>query len=232
LRQETRSTTLSESRNDGAQRLISVVVVDDDAKFRTALSKLLQSYGFDVVGAAPDGDRALELVPAETPDVVLMDLAMPGLSGVETTRRLAVTAPASAVLVLTHSADAVEVVDAMVAGASGYVLKGTPPESLVADIRAAAEGECVMSAAIKRKLFGALAVNRDPSELPAASLLLSKRELEVLTMIADGKQNSEIARELVLSPYTVRNHISKLLRKLQLENRTQAAGYAARHGLG
>ena len=207
---------------------ISVVIVDDDDSFRTALSEVLESHGLHVAGTAPDGKEAVRLVETVAPDVVLMDLAMPGLSGVETTRRLAAAFPATTVLILAISSDEKEVVQAMMAGASGYLVKGTPPASLVADIRAAAEGECVMSAAIAAKLFGSFVEYGDP---PAASAQLSKREVEILTMIADGKQNADIAKALVISPYTVRNHISNVLHKLQVENRTQAASYAARHGI-
>jgi DNA-binding NarL/FixJ family response regulator len=208
---------------------LSVVLVDDDENFRKGIAAVLATYGLSVAGEAGDGEEALRVVAEVAPDVVLMDLAMPRLGGVDATRRLAQLAPASAILILATSSDEREVVQAMIAGASGYVLKGTPPSSLVADIRAAAEGECVMSASIAARLFGALPENE---AVPVLSAALSKREIEILGMIASGKQNSDIAELLVISPYTVRNHISNLLRKLQLQNRTQAATYAARHGLG
>lgn len=207
---------------------LSVVLVDDDENFRKGIAAVLATYGLSVAGEARDGEEALRVVAEVAPDVVLMDLAMPLLGGVDATRRLAQLAPASAILILATSSDEREVVQAMIAGACGYVLKGTPPSSLVADIRAAAEGECVMSASIAARLFGALPENE---AVPVLSAALSKREIEILGMIASGKQNSDIAQLLVISPYTVRNHISNLLRKLQLQNRTQAATYAARHGL-
>jgi two-component system, NarL family, response regulator LiaR len=207
---------------------LSVVLVDDDENFRKGIAAVLATYGLTVAGEARDGEEALRVVAEVAPDVVLMDLAMPLLGGVDATRRLAQLAPASAILILATSSDEREVVQAMIAGACGYVLKGTPPSSLVADIRAAAEGECVMSASIAARLFGALPENE---AVPVLSAALSKREIEILGMIASGKQNSDIAQLLVISPYTVRNHISNLLRKLQLQNRTQAATYAARHGL-
>ena len=210
---------------------VSVVIVDDDDSFRTALSELLASHGLEVVGTASDGETALAIVHALAPDVVLMDVGMPGLSGVETTRQLASAVPDSAVLMLTSSDDAADVVAAMVGGACGYVLKGTPPESLAANIRAAAGGDCVMSALIASQVFRALTKQRPSVDVPVSAVPLSKREREILAMVADGKQNSEIATALVLSPYTVRNHISRLLRKLQVHNRAEAAGYAARHGL-
>jgi DNA-binding NarL/FixJ family response regulator len=159
------------------------------------------------------------------PDVVLM----PGLAAVATTTRLAELAPSTAVLILATSANQEEIVDAMLAGACGYVLKGIPPPSLVADIRAAAAGGCVMSAAIAASLFGSPLESRARESL---AKILSARELEILAMIADGKNNADIAELLVISRYTVRNHVSNVLRKLELENRTQAATYAARHGIG
>jgi NarL family two-component system response regulator LiaR len=212
-------------------RSVSVLVVDDDDRFRAGLTEVLEAHGVRVAGEAPNGKQALRLVESAAPDVVLMDLVMPGLSGVETTRRLVEADPDVRVLILAMSSDETEVVEAMIAGACGYVVKGTPPASLVADIRAAAEGDCVMSASVAAKVFGSFVTRRDGQPAPAASSLLSKRELEILTLIANGKQNIDIAKALVISPYTVRNHISSLLRKLQLENRTQAAGYAARHRL-
>jgi DNA-binding NarL/FixJ family response regulator len=215
--------------NPARERVLSVVIVDDDDAFRAGLGEMLTAYGLQVAGTAASGSEALELVPSVSPEVVLMDLAMPLMTGVEATRKLAIAAPDVNVLILTLSEEQEEVLDAMFAGACGYVLKGTPPASLVADIRAAAEGDCVMSTSVAAKVFASF-VRRQPGQSPSTPL--SKRELEVLRMIADGKPNSEIAKTLVISPYTVRNHISNLLRKLQLENRTQAARYAARHGLG
>jgi DNA-binding NarL/FixJ family response regulator len=228
LRSKARSTAPSAGRRRARAREISVFIVDDDDAFRTGLSEVLVAHGLHVAGTAADGKQALDLVPAVSPDVVLMDFSMPGLSGVETTRQLRAAVPTTDVLMLTISGDEDKVVDAMIAGACGYVLKGTSPASLVADIHAAAEGDCVISTSIAAKLFQSSARRRF-ARVPSA--LLSERELEILTMIADGKRNSEIAEVLVLSRYTVRNHISNVLRKLQLENRTQVAGYAARHGL-
>jgi DNA-binding NarL/FixJ family response regulator len=217
--------------DDGARGTISLVIVDDDGPFRAALSELLGSHGLHVAGTASDGEQALRVVETVAPDLVLMDLVMPGLSGVETTRRLAAAVPDTAVLILAMSSDETEVIEAMIAGACGYVVKGTPPASLIADIRAAAEGECVMSASVAAKVFASFVERSSVQASGDASKLLSKRELEILTLIANGRQNSDIAKALVISPYTVRNHISSVLRKLQLENRTQAARYAARHGI-
>jgi DNA-binding NarL/FixJ family response regulator len=208
-----------------ARPTVSVVIVNDDAPFRTALGGVLALDGIEVVGQVASDGNALRVVTELAPDVVLM----PGLGAVETTTRLAELTPSTAVLILATSADEGEVIDAMLAGACGYVLKGTPARSLAANIRAAAAGGCVMSAAIAATLFGSALETRARESL---SKILSTRELEILALIADGKNNTDIAQQLVISPYTVRNHVSNVLHKLELENRTQAATYAARHGIG
>lgn len=210
----------------------TVVVVDDDNSFRAALSALLEQSGFNVVGEAGSGETAVSRVAETAPDVVLMDLQMPGVSGLEATRMIAKSSPRSAVLVLTVSADGEDVVDALIAGACGYLVKGTTPKALIAGIEAAARGETMISAEVASKLFGRLRTAK-PELAPGAPSIstLSAREIEVLRLIANGKPNEDIATQLVISPFTVRNHISNLLRKLQLENRTQAAAYAIRQGL-
>ena len=212
---------------------ITVFVVDDHDGFRTGLNTLLTDYGFEVVGDAADGETAVALVESTAPDVVLMDLQLPRISGLEATRRILASSPASAVLMLTVSAEEADVVEALIAGASGYLVKGTSPETVVAGIHAAARGETLMSAEVASRVFARLrteaTVARSADEVPIS--YLSTRELEILRLLASGKPNDEIARELVISPFTVRNHVSALLRKLQVLNRTQAAAYAIRHGL-
>jgi DNA-binding NarL/FixJ family response regulator len=211
---------------------ITVLVVDDHDGFREGLRALLTDQGFDVVGDAHDGETALALVEALAPDVVLMDLQMPGLSGLETTRRIANASPATAVMILTVSAAEGDVVEALLNGGAGYLVKGTSPEGVVAGIRAAARGESLISAEVASRLFARLRVDgATPAIDDPPTSLLSAREIEILRLIASGKQNDDIANQLVISPFTVRNHISNLLRKLHLENRTQAAAYAARQGL-
>jgi DNA-binding NarL/FixJ family response regulator len=162
---------------------------------------------------------------------VLMDLQMPGLPGLEAARRIAASAPEIAVLILTVSADGEDVADAMIGGARGYLVKGTSPEALVAGIQAVARGEWMLSAEVASTLFARL--REKPSGRPDALPIsvLSAREIQILRLLASGRHNEDIAAELVISPFTVRNHISSLLRKLRLENRTQAAAYAVRHGL-
>jgi len=159
-----------------------------------------------------------------------MDLQMPGLSGSETALRLREVAPASRVLMLTISGVDEDVLEAMLAGASGYLVKGTPPEALVAAIRAVAAGAALLSPGIATKLLGRIRVDAAAPPRPGPAIL-SERELEVLELIARGKPNAEIARTLYLSPNTVRNHISNILSKLQISNRTEATAYAIRSGL-
>ncbi len=209
-----------------------VVLVDDHDLFRTGLVTLLSEQGVHVVGEAATGESALRLVHDVAPDVVVMDLNMPGISGVEATREITTVAPRTRVVVLTISADDHDVVDAVMAGACGYLLKDSSIQQLIAGIRAAAAGESLISPQIAGKvlqLLRARTTSGDKAEAMATTL--SDRELEVLKLIANGKDNAEIARELFISPKTVKNHISNILMKLQIENRIQAAVYAVRSGL-
>jgi two-component system, NarL family, response regulator LiaR len=230
-----RADTTESARGRGPQEAteaITVLVVDDHDGFRIGLMEMLTAHGFEIVGHAGDGETALGLVEELAPNVVLMDLQMPRLNGIETTQRIAESSPASAVLILTVSAQGEDVVDAMLAGACGYLLKGTTSEALAAGIQAAARGEWMISAPVAAKLVARLRADdakRSGDTSPMA--FLSARELQILGLLATGRHNEDIAEQLTISPFTVRNHISNLLRKLQVDNRTQAAAYAIRHGL-
>jgi DNA-binding NarL/FixJ family response regulator len=208
------------------------LVVDDHDLFRTGLKNLLEEQGVNIVGEAPNGQTALRLVNDLAPDVVIMDLNMPGLTGVETTRQLAGIAPLTRVVVLTISADDDDVMDAVMAGACGYLLKDSSIQDLIAGISAAAAGESLISPQIAAKVLQRLRA-QSSSEDAAATIRaeLSDREIEVLKLIANGKDNAQIARELFISPKTVKNHISNILMKLQIDNRIQAAVYAVRSGI-
>ncbi|HXV57700.1 MAG TPA: response regulator transcription factor [Gaiellaceae bacterium] len=209
-----------------------MLLVDDHDLFRTGLRSLLEEQGIQVVGEAENGRAALRLVAELAPDVVIMDLKMPELTGVETTRQISTIAPLSRVVVLTISADDEDVMDAVMAGACGYLLKDSSIDQLIAGIHAAAGGESLISPQIAAKLLQRLrSQTADAVAARAIRTELSERELEVLRLIANGKDNAEIARELVISPKTVKNHISNILMKLQIENRIQAAVYAVRSGL-
>jgi DNA-binding NarL/FixJ family response regulator len=209
-----------------------VLLVDDHDLFRSGLRSLLEEQGLQVAGEADNGQTALRLVSELAPDVVVMDLNMPGLTGVETTRQLTGIAPHTRVVVLTISVDDEDVMDAVMAGACGYLLKDSSIDELIAGIRAAAGGESLISPHIASKLLQRLrAQTADVAAARTIRTELSERELEVLRLIAIGKDNAEIARELFISPKTVKNHISNILMKLQIENRIQAAVYAVRSGI-
>ena len=211
---------------------IRVVIVDDHDLFRTGLKNLLEEQGVQVIGEAANGRDALRLVSELAPDVVIMDLNMPGISGVDTTRQLAAVAPLARVVVLTISADDDDVMNAVLAGACGYLLKDSSIQDLVAGIIAAAAGESLISPQIASKVLRRL--RSQTSHVDAAETIrteLSDREIEVLKLIANGKDNAQIAGDLHISPKTVKNHISNILMKLQIDNRIQAAVYAVRSGI-
>jgi DNA-binding NarL/FixJ family response regulator len=211
---------------------LRVLVVDDHDLFRTGLRNLLEEQGVNVVGEAANGETAIRLASELAPDVAIMDLNMPGLSGVETTRKLAGVVPLTRVVVLTISADDEDVMDAVMAGACGYLLKDSSIQDLITGIRAAASGESLISPQIAAKVLQRLR-SQSTSEDAAATIRaeLSEREIEVLKLIANGKDNAQIARDLFISPKTVKNHISNILMKLQIDNRIQAAVYAVRSGI-
>jgi DNA-binding NarL/FixJ family response regulator len=214
----------------GRREEIRVLLVDDHALFRAGLSALISEEGFEVVGQASSGPEGIELARELAPDVVIMDLNMPGMSGVEATCALAAQAPASRVVVLTVSGDEASVTEAVLAGACGYLLKDADVDDILAAIRAAAAGESWISPRVAGALLER--VRRGGGERsPATEPGLSDRELEVLRLIAQGKENTEIASELFMSPKTAKNHVSSILAKLQLQNRIQAAVYAVRRGL-
>ena len=208
---------------------VRVLVVDDDEDFRNGLAELLTLHGLDVVATARDARDAIDVSRMLRPDVVLMDVEMPGANGIEATPALLRVCPEAKVVMLTVSGDGSDVLEALLAGATGYLVKGTEPAALVAGIRAAAAGDALLSPGLAAKLLG-----RVQAAAPVAAregAVLSERELDVLRLLAAGKANNDIARELFLSPYTVRNHISSILAKLQIANRTEAAAYAIRRGL-
>jgi two-component system NarL family response regulator len=211
---------------------ITVVVADDHAMFRRGLRELLQEQGLTVLGEASTGKGAYELAGALAPDIVVMDLHMPIMSGVEATRRIAEVAPSTRVLVLTVSASEDDVVDAILAGANGYLLKDAKVADILAGIRAALVGDTMISPAIATQLVERLKGHEARREAePEVAAELSERELDVLRLLAEGKDNVEIGAELFISPRTVKNHISNILHKLRIENRIQAAVYAVKRGI-
>lgn len=209
---------------------VRVVVADDHAFFRDGLRLALASAGeIDVVGEAGDGAAALDLVADLRPDVVLMDLEMPGLSGVEATRQVVATGSRTAVVVLTMSRDYEAVAAALSAGARGYVVKGADRTTVVEAVRAAARGEAVFGADVADAVL-ALAT-RPPAAVAPPFPELSDRERDVLAGVGRGLTNSVIAGQLFLSPKTVRNMVSAILAKLGVTDRHQAGALARQAGL-
>jgi DNA-binding NarL/FixJ family response regulator len=207
-----------------------VIVVDDQELFRDGVIGLLEERCIQVFGQAGLAADAIRLAQEAGPCVVLMDLSLPGMSGIEAIQRLTAVAPLARVLVLTVFVDDQHIIDALLAGACGYVLKDESIEQIVDGIRAAARGESLISPRIASRLVRRL---REPDEMKQAVTgdALTPRELQVLELLARGSANSEIAQALYLSQHTVKNHVSTILMKLQVENRIQAAVRAVRCGL-
>jgi DNA-binding NarL/FixJ family response regulator len=204
-----------------------VIVVDDHELFRAGLISVLEERGIEVVAEAALASDALDLVSEHKPDVVLMDLSMPGMPGIEATRRLTTARPPIRVVVLTVVDAGQNVMDALLAGASGYLLKDAPIDQIVDGIFAAARGDSVLSPAIASLLVRRLCepADTEPS-LPDPEF--TERQLEVLELLARGISNQEIAKALFLSEHTVKNHVSSILLKLEVANRIQAAVRAVR----
>jgi NarL family two-component system response regulator LiaR len=206
--------------------VISVLIADDHPFVRHGLRTYLETLDdMDVVGEAADGTEAVELAAQLLPDVVLMDLVMPELDGIEATRRIKDASPATRVIALTSFDDDEKVFPAIKAGAAGYLLKDVRPAELAEAVRKASRGEALLAPSVAARLMHEVAGERaEPSGL-------TDRELDVLRLIARGLPNKQIAAELVVSEKTVKTHVSNILAKLHLADRTQAALYAVREGL-
>jgi DNA-binding NarL/FixJ family response regulator len=209
---------------------IKVVVIDDHVLFRSGLRELLHQEEIQVVGEASTAEAGLEVIERHSPNVVVMDLSLPRMSGHEAIRQIAAIAPDTQVLVLTISAEETDVTDAVLAGACGYLLKDASVEDIVAGVRAAAIGDSMVSPRMATALLRQLRGHRRNDARPKIDSL-STREREVLRLVVEGKDNAAIAGELFISPYTVKNHISNILLKLKVENRLQAAVCAVRDSL-
>jgi DNA-binding NarL/FixJ family response regulator len=209
--------------------LIRILIADDHTLFRDGLRALFNSLGdIEVVGEAASGAQAISQAEQLQPDVVLMDIQMPGVNGIEATRQIVGTSPHIGVIVITMFEDDDSVFAAMRAGARGYVLKGADQVEMLRVIRTVAQGEALFGAPIAARLMNFFAAPRPPQVFPE----LTEREREVLNLIAQGHNNGEIARQLVINVKTVRNHVSNIFSKLQVADRAQAIIRARDAGFG
>ena len=210
-------------------RNLRILIVDDHAIVREGQRALIETEpGMEVVGEASDGIQAVEMTHSLQPDVVLLDLVMPRKGGLEAIREIKKQDPQACILVLTSFAEDENVYAAIKAGAQGYLMKDASPQDILAAIHQAHRGEPSMTPSIAQKLMREL---QRSSDLPPSEEPLTAREVEVLKLLAQGLQNKEIAEELVISERTVSTHVSNILTKLHLANRTQAALYALKEGL-
>jgi DNA-binding NarL/FixJ family response regulator len=210
----------------------TVLLVDDQAVVRTGLRMILELGGIDVVGEAGDGEEAVAAAEALAPDVVLMDLRMPGTDGVEATRRIVASGSRSRVIVLTTFDVDQHVVDALRAGAAGFLLKDVTADGLVGAVTRAAAGEPVLAPEVLSRVMGHFALRPPlPGSLPRGFDELSEREREILALIGAGRSNAEIAAELVISMATVKTHVRHVFAKLDVRDRVQAVVLARDAGL-
>jgi DNA-binding NarL/FixJ family response regulator len=210
---------------------IRVLLAEDHALFRRGLRELLDAAGLSVIGEASDGTTAVRLTRELRPDVVVMDLHMPRMDGIDATNEIMKAERPPVVLVLTVSTTNDDVLDAIAAGASGYLLKDAAADEIVNAVRDASAGRSSLSPSIAGAVVRRARERSVGSERPDDLLTLSARETEILRLVAQGRDNTEIAQELYLSPSTVKNHVSSILEKLGVDSRVQAAVRAARAGI-
>lgn len=216
----------------GRDRVTRVVVVEDHPLYRDAVVSLVRTLdGFEVVGSHPDAESALAAVAAEKPDVVLLDLVLPGMDGITVLSRLRATDPPPAVLVLTMSEDPPVLAAALRAGAHGYMVKGSEPDDIARALQGVARGQVVFGEQVAAAALSQ-ATGRTPSGPGAAFPGLTVREHDVLDLLARGRSNTDIAATLFLSPKTARNHVSSILGKLGVATRAEAVARARDAGFG
>ncbi len=199
-----------------------VLIVDDHPLTQEALASLLTQHGFEIVAQASDGDEAIRQAAKHQPDLVLLDLSMPGMSGLEALPEIRRVAPGSEVVVLTASGTEENLLRAIKGGAAGYLLKTEPPPRIVEFLRGVVNGEAALSGSIARRLLEQVRDGRDHAVPDEISSLLSARELEVLLLLDEHLGTEEIARRLFISEHTVRSHVKSLLHKLGVSSRRQA----------
>ena len=206
-----------------------VVIADDHTLVRRGLRNLLEAHGIAVVGEAQDGREAVELARAQQPDIVLMDLRMPGMNGLTATRLISAELPAVKVVVLTASEDDDDLFDAVASGAQGYLLKNVEPDRFFASLEGVAQGVPAFTPGLARKVLRAFV---HPATVQQTLETLTAREQEVLELLVQGvTSNRELAAHLVVSENTVKYHLRNILGKLHLQNRAQVVAYALRHGM-
>jgi DNA-binding NarL/FixJ family response regulator len=215
----------------GTDSEIRVLIVEDHALFRQGLRELLDTAGLSVIGEASDGVTAVRLTRELRPDVVVMDLHMPRMDGIDATSEIMKAERPPVILVLTVSTTNDDVLDAIAAGASGYLLKDAAADEIVNAVRNANSGSSTLSPTIAGAVVRRVREHGAATEQPEDLLALSEREKEILRLVALGRDNTEIAQELYLSPSTVKNHVSSILEKLGVDGRVQAAVRAARAGI-
>jgi NarL family two-component system response regulator LiaR len=213
-----------------ADEVISVIIVDDHIIVREGLKTLLELFeDIRVIGEAADGKSAVEIASRLQPDVVLMDLIMPEMDGIQTTKEIRARFPDMKVIALTSFLEDDKIVPAIQAGATSFLLKDVTPDALVDAIRAAHRGESRLNPQITKKLMEKVTIQSQPSEPNAGDL--TEREMEVVRLVAEGLSNKDIAARLVISEKTVKTHVSSILGKLHLNDRTQLAVYALKSGI-
>jgi len=213
-------------------RGIRVLIADDHALFRQGVRRLLETADdLEIVGEAESGEQTIELVEQLAPDIVLLDVAMPNLSGLEAARVIKTMSPRTGVIMLTVHADEEYLFEAIKAGAMGYLLKDATPDELMNAIRVVYQGEGLLAPSVAAKVMREFARTREVTDLGSVLTPLTSREVEILQQVAAGLANKEIARRLNISDRTVKNHLSNIMEKLHVNSRTQAAVYALRAGL-
>jgi DNA-binding NarL/FixJ family response regulator len=210
---------------------VRVLIVDDHDVFRHGLAELLAQEGLEVVAEASNGPAGVRLAGELAPDVVLMDLNMPAMSGIAAMRAILAADPAARVVILTIADDDAAMLEALMAGAVGYVLKDATLEAIVATVRSAAVGDAVIPPRVASELLRRVRASEPPAAADDDAPGLSERELEVLRLIVAGYENAAIAAELFISPNTVKNHVANIFEKLGVDSRLQASVQALRRGL-
>jgi DNA-binding NarL/FixJ family response regulator len=213
------------------QPAIRVMVVDDHPMWRDAVERDLTAAGFDVVGVAANGDEAIARFPAARPNVVVLDLQIPGPGGVDVTADVLSRDPSARVLILSASGEQADVLAAVKAGATGYLVKSASREELISAVTRVAKGDTVFTAGLAGLVLGEFRRLSDPSAGEPNTPELTERETEILKMVAKGMSYKQIAERLVLSHRTVQNHVQNTLRKLQMHNRVELTRYAIAQGL-